>query len=498
MAVHVNLTLIQNVDCHGNNTGEFSAQGAGSLAGTVYFFAMSFNGGAFSSFISGYNDDTILYEDLVAGTYSVKTKDVKDIESDVKDIIITEPDELIISEILASHQDDSGISDGQFEVESVGGTSPYLYTVDGVTQSSGLFTGLVHDTYSVLVTDDNSCIDSIGITILLEGTLAISEDLNYHIDVDCYDNYTGELGVIGSGGTATMSYYYELYLDDTFLIGESELLGITLSFTDLGAGTYSVFAVDDLGASASSTIIITEPDELEITLVETIDILCSGSSTGTIEVSGSGGTAPYRYTLNGRSNVRGDGIFTNLEAGTYLMGVYDENDCVSTITVDLQQPDEFVIREIEESHLDVDCGGNDGQFEVLANGGTPPYIFSSNGVTQSGGIFTELFAGVYIVTVTDSNDCELTLNITIDPSQKLLDNGIHIYINKKWKNVLINININDNTLPNIRNVDRDELYREMYSKISAQNFISAINDITNKYDFANYVKYIIIILKKTN
>ena len=73
-----------------------------------------------------------------------------------------------------------------------------------------------------------------------------------------------------------------------------------------------------------------------------------------------------------------------------------------------------------------------------------------------------------------------------------LDNGINIYINKKWKNILININISDNTLPNIKNSNRDELYNEVYNNLTAFNFMRAINDINIKYGFTDYVNYIII------
>lgn len=73
-----------------------------------------------------------------------------------------------------------------------------------------------------------------------------------------------------------------------------------------------------------------------------------------------------------------------------------------------------------------------------------------------------------------------------------LDNGIIIYINKKWKNIFINININDDTLLNLSNFDRDSLYNEIYSNLTANNFIQAINDFSNKYEFANYLKYVVI------
>lgn len=82
--------------------------------------------------------------------------------------------------------------------------------------------------------------------------------------------------------------------------------------------------------------------------------------------------------------------------------------------------------------------------------------------------------------------------INSNMSSSTLDNGINIYINKKWKNILININISDNTIPGLVNTNRDDLYTELNEKLTAYNFIQAINDITNKYGFTDYVNYIII------
>ena len=81
---------------------------------------------------------------------------------------------------------------------------------------------------------------------------------------------------------------------------------------------------------------------------------------------------------------------------------------------------------------------------------------------------------------------------TSNRTDSTLDNGIKIYINKKWKNVLVNIEIKDNTTPNLKNINRDELYVELNKKLTANNFINCINDFSNKYDFIDYLKYIII------
>lgn len=82
--------------------------------------------------------------------------------------------------------------------------------------------------------------------------------------------------------------------------------------------------------------------------------------------------------------------------------------------------------------------------------------------------------------------------INSNSSSSTLENGIVIYINKKWKNILVNINISDNTLSNLTNTDRDDLYKKIYRKLSAFNFIQAVNDLSSKYDFTDYVSYVVI------
>ena len=82
--------------------------------------------------------------------------------------------------------------------------------------------------------------------------------------------------------------------------------------------------------------------------------------------------------------------------------------------------------------------------------------------------------------------------VNSNTTDSTLENGIVIYINKKFKNILINIAVNDNTIPNIKNIDRDLLYDDLYRKFTAFNFIQSINDLSNKFGFSDYLKYVII------
>jgi hypothetical protein len=82
--------------------------------------------------------------------------------------------------------------------------------------------------------------------------------------------------------------------------------------------------------------------------------------------------------------------------------------------------------------------------------------------------------------------------IISNPWGRTLENGINIYINKKWKHVFINISINDNTLTGLRDKDRDDLYIALNKKLTAMNFIEAINNLSIKRDFTDYINYIVI------
>ena len=79
-----------------------------------------------------------------------------------------------------------------------------------------------------------------------------------------------------------------------------------------------------------------------------------------------------------------------------------------------------------------------------------------------------------------------------NPEDEVLNSGIDIHINKKYKNVLINIYINDNTMPYLKNINRDELYLDINQRITARNFIDTINNLDQTNGFINETNYYVI------
>lgn len=73
-----------------------------------------------------------------------------------------------------------------------------------------------------------------------------------------------------------------------------------------------------------------------------------------------------------------------------------------------------------------------------------------------------------------------------------INSGITIYINKKWKNILININSYDGLVKYMSNTPRDVMYSYENSKLTAFNFIEYINGLNIKKGFSKSLTYVII------
>ena len=137
------------------------------------------------------------------------------------------------------------------------------------------------------------------------------------------------------------------------------------------------------------------------------DITCSGSSTGAIQTTVSGGVTPYSYlwsTGDTTANI------ANLAAGNYTLSVSDANGCQTITSVTLTTP---VALSISLNGQDAYCNSHTGTISAAINGGTTPYSLSwSNGMQNP--VINGLTAGSYAVTVTDSIGCSTSASTTLN------------------------------------------------------------------------------------
>jgi hypothetical protein len=252
-------------------------------------------------------------------------------------------------------------------VVATGGTAPYIG--DGIfTEVAGI------PTYTI--TDANSCSTSTSVTISEPLPLMLMYSAT---PIACNgDNST--ITISGMDGTAPY-------------IGEG--------IFNVNAGSYTYTLTDANSCSATSVIVITEPTILTL-VSSSSSILCNGGNA-TVTINGTGGMAPYT----------GEGVST-VSAGTYTFTLTDANGCSDGETIIVTEPS--AISSSFSFTNPTTCNGTDGSIDLFVTGGSPAYTYqwNSTAVTED---LSGIGSGAYEVTVTDVNNCSITVNVLLnDPS----------------------------------------------------------------------------------
>jgi len=374
-----------NLTCHGSNNGTASVA---SVTGGVAPYTYSWNTGATTSTLSN----------LAVGSYTVTAKDANGCTGS-KSISISQPGVLSVT-INHNNVSCNGNNNGNATATVGGGTSPYVYAWSNGLTVSATPANLSPGTYTILVTDANSCQTTGSVTVTQPTALSLSTSST---NVNCNGN--GTATVVASGGNG--SYTYKWNNNAT-----------TATITGLAAGTYSVIVKDaNLCVATATGVVVSNPGPLSAGATHT-NVTCS--SLGTATVTASGSTSPYTYLW---SNGATTSSVSGLVAGTYSVTVYDVYNCSTSVTgITITQPSAVTAN---GSTTNVSCfGGSNGTASVTAGGGTSPYTYSWNtGATTSS--ISSLSAGTYSVTVTDHNGCTGTATglVVSQPASALSASG---------------------------------------------------------------------------
>ena len=322
--VVVSVTAIaQNTSCNGGNDGSASATANGGAGPYTYSWS---NNGAVST-ITG----------LTAGAYTVTATDA-DGNTGVATVTVGEPSPVTVT--VTGTDENNNSSDGTATANASGGTAPYSYSWDNDTNGAAIG-NLPAGTYNVIVTDANGCQANGSVTINNTiGNLTVSATQTQA--VSCNGGADGEAMAFANGGTAPYSYLWS-----------NNANGGTN--TGLAAGTYSVTATDNNGATGVASVTITEPSTLNASA--TGNDATEGNNDGSATVNANGGTAPYSYAWSSGGNSATE---ANLGAGTYSVVVTDANGCTANASV--------TIAEIPDTGGGCACNNPEWQPQVY-NGG---------------------------------------------------------------------------------------------------------------------------------
>jgi hypothetical protein len=307
-----------------------------------------------------------------------------------------------------------GASTGTITITGVGVNVPYHASINGIGgpwqtffppgPNSFTFTGLAPGTYSIIIADDADfvagppddpglCLTTIFVAVPSTGGPSISTT---QINPTCTSN-NGSITATGSGGTPP--YTYNINGGAYFASGV---------FNNLAPGVYAVTVKDASGCTTGVNINLPIPSIPAVTAV--VQPASCNLNNGTITATGTGGTAPLEYSING-TVFQSSNIFNNQAPGTYTLYVKDVNQCFSSISVTIANT---LLPFVSAFTIAATCNNNDGSIIATGSSGTAPYTFSIDGtVYQSSGTFTNLAAGFYTVYLKDDRGCIITTGVTV-------------------------------------------------------------------------------------
>ena len=269
-----------------------------------------------------------------------------------------------------------GDSTGSIILDSInGGNIPYDIQWGGVNN-----TALSAGTYFVQIVDSIGCLHTEEYIILQPDVVNPNEILYPPL---CFGDTNGSIVIDITGGMGLLSYYW--------LNG----LGNSDSLYALSDSVYSLIVIDSVACVDTFHFVLQSPLPLDLDLILSDSILFCGVPI-TIDVVISGGIYPYSIQWSdGDTNQQK--IINSGDAGYYVILITDENNCFSTDSFMIIEPDPL---DISIVHSNISC--TEGATAIVnVTGGVPPYTYLwSNGDTTD--TITDLSSGIYWVQVTDS------------------------------------------------------------------------------------------------
>ncbi len=373
--------------CYGDAGGQISITGSGGTGSLSY----SLDGGS--------KNTTGIFNNIPGGGHVITIEDENNCTRDTS-VNISQPPPLTFTSVNASDVNTCyGDLTGSIEVTASGGTGSIEYSLDGgAFQPTGSFGSLAAGDYLVTAEDDNGCSLDTALSLDQPDTIyAASLTVN---PVNCYGDTDGSIMATGSGGTPPYTY----------TLDPGSVSNATGSFTNLPPGSSYSLTIEDANGCppcVTGNLSIDEPPPVSLDSVTAVPVACHDSADGALMIHGSGGTAPYSYSIDDGASWSASPAFDSLPPGTYHTMLTDSSGCsIHGDTITLDNPLPISPGTPAVSDITTCFGDSTGSVAVSATGGTGSVEYSLNGGSWNpSGVFTGLPAGDYDIVASDSMSC---------------------------------------------------------------------------------------------
>jgi hypothetical protein len=277
-----------------------------------------------------------------------------------------------------------GLNNGTIVIQASGGTAPYQYQLDGGSWSySSIFFTSSTTTHTVTVKDATGQTTTTTVTLTnTYNTPVVS--VASSVPASGCTAADGSVTLQGGGGTPPYSYSID---------------GMTWQaspvFTGLEQGWY-YFYIKDANNCVNSVSFQT-PSCFAYHITATYRE-CQTDGILTVTVDPSAPTPPYSYSMDGGS-YQSAFNFTGLGPGKHVLRVKDNSGKLFDFEWYIAHFCNLALKAVTQ---DAPCGGS-GSITATATNGTPPYLYSIDGINyQSSNVFSGLQPGNYTVVVQDA------------------------------------------------------------------------------------------------
>lgn len=381
--------IVQPLACNGVGTGSIQAVASGGTLPYQY----TWSSGQTTSYVNN----------LSAGNYLLTVTDANGCSSNMT-YMVSQPATALSLNAITTNVLCKGDATGSIDISTFGGTSGYTYSWSNMSgenipiQSEDI-SSLTAGTYTLIATDQNGCRTQISQTIT--EPVASIQTTPMLIDVNCKGDATGQISPAISGGTP--GYIYNWSTGS----GASSL-------TNIPSGNYTLNLTDANGCFSVFNYELVEPDSAVSIALNSMNVDCYGDTSGAIQSTVLGGTAPYAYNWSNGETLEN---ISNIGVGSYTLTITDNKGCLENAAVLISQPVAPITA--ASAVTNINCyGDNTGEINLNVNGGTSSYQYQWSNedsviLSQTTPIVSGLPKGVYTALITDANGCKLIYDTSL-------------------------------------------------------------------------------------